>query len=1075
MPDRRGGAPTLRRAAAQWPLLVAVLATLVACATLVGVATLVLTDGQHRALSAAVAEADGTGGSGSADLVSATLTIDRPVDGADEDTPGLVSTVVATMRDAVDPYAADVSVWAATPMLYLPGTDAGFAYLLDADTASARAALVSGRWPGASDGPTEVALPSNVATGLGLVPGDTLRLTTTPVHENAPAPDGVDLIVVGVFSPDLSPDWSRDVLGGAGIDPGWDRLPAYGPFVVASGTLARSDIALGRLSVVVDPDLAGDPDGLPSVVGEVRGLRTALLGGLSGRAESVIVSSGLGALLSSSRAEQSLTGSMVLTVALLVIVVGAASVALVGGLLIRRREGESVLLVDRGASRWQLAGRAGVEAIVLAAIAAAAAVPLAIAGYRGLTALPPFDGAWAPATLDPAPAATLSLLIAVAAGAFFPACVVVVAALRVRGAHRRRRVVGAVARSGADLMLVAIAVLGFLQLRSHRAGTGAADPVLVVAPVLCVVAGAALALRVLPLVSRVVEFRARRERGIVLPFAGWRVARGGATTGTFLVVLSAAAATFGVVFLGTWSNAQGDQAAVAVGADLRYESPGNAGTGSAIATATGGVVSPAAHRPVSLGARPGAAEIIALNTTVADELIRGRLNGDDTWGSLTAGLAPPTDVAGFVLDDPEATTATLAIEGHVDGSSVRNMVEIPAHLTITPTAVLEDAWGNRVSMVGWTVPADGVRHEVTIPAPGEDPLPAGAWTIVAIDLRLGLTVDGGLRPEYNDLIAADVAIEVEDASGGIGSWTAHDIGSQPPASVLSIDSGDATIDATIGIAVYYLVWSEAHVVLTGYETGAPVPVVVTDGLADELGLDTGDALTLRVGVTTLDATMAGRIPYAPGADGRDVVLADLDALTRARLATGDLTNLTDEWWVGDPSPDATVALDAAGIRPVETRAAYADRLRNGPLRAAIPVSLVILAAAAVALAIAGIAAQAAAAAQARAISAARLRGLGVSRRAVLATGILEHAWVTAVAVVVGAALGAVLARFVGPLLVIGEGGRPAVPAALVDWNGRVLAMTLGTLLFGGIAVGIPAARALVARATALSLRLGDTP
>ena len=127
-----------------------------------------------------------------------------------------------------------------------------------------------------------------------------------------------------------------------------------------------------------------------------------------------------------------------------------------------------------------------------------------------------------------------------------------------------------VARSGADLLLLALAALAYLQLRAHRVTGGTTvDPVLVVAPVLCLAAGAALVLRPLPLLARSAEARAASARSLTLPLAAWGVARrpqGAAAA--FLVVLATACATFGIGFAATWAQSQRDQAAAAVGTDL---------------------------------------------------------------------------------------------------------------------------------------------------------------------------------------------------------------------------------------------------------------------------------------------------------------------------------------------------------------------------------------------------------------------------------------------------------------------------------------------------------------------------
>ncbi|RIJ45397.1 hypothetical protein DZF99_17460, partial [Clavibacter phaseoli] len=89
--------------------------------------------------------------------------------------------------------------------------------------------------------------------------------------------------------------------------------------------------------------------------------------------------------------------------------------------------------------------------------------------------------------------------------------------------------------------------------------------------VVVLVAVAALAVRLVPLVARGLGALAARSRGSVLPLAAWELARRGRRTTAAVLLLSLALAvcTFGVTFLHTWQISQDDQAAVAVGPAAR--------------------------------------------------------------------------------------------------------------------------------------------------------------------------------------------------------------------------------------------------------------------------------------------------------------------------------------------------------------------------------------------------------------------------------------------------------------------------------------------------------------------------
>ena len=551
----------MRRAASHAGLVVALWAVLTACSTAAGACALLITAGHDRALSAAVAAADGNADSGGADIATAYIATTTP----DGGTPATAAEVVPLARtallEAAAPYRATVSIWATTPMLYLPGEAVQRGYLLDADTVPANASLISGAWPSekvATVGPIEVAIPSTTASALRLDVGSTLRLSQKRQHSDV-VPPGYDVVVVGVFDPSPSVAWKRDILRGAGYDPNYDWLPAYGPFVVAPGTLEARAAPVAKVSAVLDPQLAADATGIQSLVRQVAGVAPRLNKELGSAITPVSVRSGLAEAFTGIRSELSLTNSLVMTVFLLVLALGMATVALVARVLTRRRAIEVTLMRDRGASTAQLVRSAAGETLVLAFLAVVVAAPLALTAYSALAASPRWAGSWLSVAAPPAGLGAVTV-VALVLGALVPSALVLATALPIRVRNRREVLSGPLANSGIDVMLALVAGVMYLQLRTHVVSPGAIDPMLVIAPATCAIALAALVARLLPLAARAANAGARRARGIALPVAGWHVARGGAAHGTFLVVLAAAVATLGVTFLGTWSTSQSDQA-----------------------------------------------------------------------------------------------------------------------------------------------------------------------------------------------------------------------------------------------------------------------------------------------------------------------------------------------------------------------------------------------------------------------------------------------------------------------------------------------------------------------------------
>lgn len=1082
----------MRRAIAQLPLLVAVWAVLVAGSALVGTCALLLTTGREQSLTAAAARFDAAG---TRDQVAVTVGLGAPdpaTDGADgagdDEATGtgaqVAEEVVRQVTDALAPFAASSSVWAASEpaRLEIDGP-VRLGYLVDADTltgAEAPAALTAGRWPRAAGDdpgtPLEVVVPEAVATALDVELGGTLTLAATAVD---PA---TRLVVVGLV------EWSGGQRLGRPADAG---LPVEGPFLVAPGTLIAGAREVARLSVVADPDLVGSPSALAGVGADVAGLRgdldDAIEATVPGRLDFVTVRSGLPGFVDASDAEQGRTAAILVTVVLLVLTLTAAALGQVTRLVVARRAAETALLVDRGAGRRRLAGRALGEALVIGLAATAVAVPAALLGYRALVAGPRAE-AWRTSgevgpTATLTPALTPVLVASVGAVAALQVAIAVGAAVRVP-ATRRRRAVGTVARSGLDVALVALAVLGYLQLRAHRPSGAGIDPVLALAPVLCVLAGAALVLRLLPAVVRLAELRARRSRGLVAPLAAWHVARGRATSGVFLLVVATTAATLALGYSATWLAAQQDQADAATGADvvvpadapdLPAAADGSSDAGAVIAAAeaaAGGPVTAMAvtHRPAGLGSRVGGVTLVAVDTARAGGVLRGRLPDGRGWDEATRVLTPEPTAA--LALTPGARVVVTGAADEPLGPAGRTIGAVPVEALVE--LVLADPAGGRTLVTAGTVRLDGEPHTLALTLPRTD-----GWQLVAVDATLttsadlpfGLDVDVPvtLRVEVTGTGEGDAA----DGTGGEGTWTVATTDEsgrpgQPLRTCGEVSPAGARIDAACRVPLFSLGFGGADLLVTGFPAPETVPVLLPQALAEDLAATVGDELSLGVGTTTVPATVAGTVPYVPGATDPGTVLVDTDALTRALVVRGALEPTTDAWWLATTEPGA-VASALGGT----ARDELATELRSGPLRVAVPAGLWLLVAAAVLLAVAGAAAQAASVTHERGLETARLRSIGVPRRQLVATGLVQHLLVTAGAVGAGALLGGLLTAGLSPVLVLGPTGGAAVPAVQVAWPWAALAVAVAGLLVGCVAVAVPAVVRLTRRADVTALRLGD--
>ncbi len=1075
MSSRAPGAGRLlvQRGRTQAALVFAVWGVLVVCATLVGLGAVLVTAGSDRALSASLADVDGERGSGSPDLSSVIVATNTLAGGQPLAADHAVDVTRSALLAAAGQYDATVSIWAATPLLFIPGDSVRKAYLLDADTATENGALLAGAWPAATGAstPLQVAIPSTAAVALGLGVGSELRLTEHRSGVDDPTSGGFTVIVAGIFEPNQSQEWDRDPLRGEGYVPNYDRVPAYGPFLVPTGTLVDSATPVERVNAVLDPDLRGDPSGIPAMTRALDQVSEQIGAQLGDSIKWAVVHSEIAWTYAGMRTELSLTVALVLTALIVLLAVGMATVSLVAQVLVRRRGVETLLLRDRGAATRQLGLRASAEALVLAAAATAVSVPLVMWSFRAIAGWTALGESWATAPRTASPLGG-ALLPAVALGAIVPASLLVAAALPrgARLAHGRLALRGTAAQSGIDVLLALVAAGAFLQLRSHVISPGAIDPVLVVAPAVCLIAGSLLAARLIPVAARAAENLARRGRGIIVPLASWHVARGGAARGTFVAVAATALAILGTTFLATWSQSQADQAEAIVGADVVVHQSGGAAMGATLNPGAGTSAAPVASRAIVLGTRPEGSRLIALDSARAGELIRGRLPDGGSWAALMASLAPPDTGSGFSV---HGASVTIKVTGERRPDPARGGATVDADLVATPTVALEDAWGSVTILGGTPVALDGAAHTMTLPAAGQAELPDGDWTVVSIDFRVEQHSEDPFVGSNPGKGSAEISVDVLGASAGGGDWHATTDDGQAQLRAPLVEVNGATVRARFSYAIAGLAWQDGNVRLLAFEPPADVPVVMTQAAADGLALVAGDRISMTVASNVVTARVAGTMPYVPGHVHSDGVLADMENLTRAMLAEGQTSTVTDEWWVATDDEGLPQALRDQNIGPVESVSETATTLLMGPLRVPLRVAWVLAVAAAMALAIAGAAAHAAAEAQVRAPTIARVRGLGVARRTALASHFLQHAFVTVGAVAAGSVVGGVLAALLAPLLVVAPRGERAIPEPVLAFPLGAAGVAVGLVLLGSLAAGIPAARAVVRRSTVSVMRAGE--
>ncbi|MFC4589983.1 permease [Sphaerisporangium corydalis] len=1131
-----------RRARVQWPLLAALLAVAMVGPALLGTCALLVTRTAEQALEAAVSRAAPK----DVDVTAYTVTVRGPdARSVAEDTRGVLVSALA-------PFAATTATRASSAFRSLPaalaGTDGVQAetYLSGVENLPARTQLTTGHWPRPAPGDTrpaaepierpakrsatepaaraaaslEAVVFESTARVLGLAVGSRVRIGPELSSQGAPA---VDVTVVGVVRPLPSSGWDRDPLAAAGYDLSYQDgrstgpVHAYGPFVVDLADLLAGGSTIDRMEITAHPDLsAPDLRDLDTAAGAVLGADHRLARVLGDRVKIERVASGLPQTLLSGHDQQEVTAATVLAVAVLGSVLTATALALAGRLTAGVRADETALLTALGFSRGRLAAASAAEAGTLAVLAAALAIPASSALHAGLTHLPPM----ARAGLAADPSVTGVQVLTVAGGALALAALLVVLAVRPApeaGERRHRREL--LARSGADLLLVAFAAAGWWQLHAQPTGSGSrADVVRVLAPTLLLTAGAALALRIVLPALRGADRLARRARGLVLPLAAFEAARRPqAVAAGLLIGLACAAGTFGIAFDATWQRSQHDQADLSVGTDLALTLtiPPVAGQGAIVSAATGGVVSPAIDRGVAVGQWLGiggdAPRLVAVDTTHADALLRGRLPAGRDWTKVGAALAPPTRATGVAVP----AGAALTLTGTASGATP---------LTVTPRLLLQDDTGLRTPCIGAPVLLDGKAHPlpacatadglrlvaVSLPIAGhttapesrgigdpyiaDEPLPTGD-SHIAVTLTVPTTPPSSSRPE------APASASAGTVPGS--SWTATSAAPAPgqladPAVALTRTPTGTRLRMTTTVSFKGPPDAARNLIATGFPVPGPVPVAVSARFADEVGARPGRQLSLTLGTTAVPITVTEVLPTVPSAPGAAAILADLDTLSRALVVSGNLDFPTDAWWVGHPTQnrpnqgdptrgdrtqgdpaqgdpaqgdatqgdatqgDAAARATALHLGTVTTRAAETARLTDGPLRAGLPAALRLLVPASVLLLLAGVVLHVTFDLQVRALEVARLRGLGMLRREIRTVLLGQHIGVLLPLLAAGAAVGALATRVVAPLLVRSDTGAVPVPAALPSWPWATEAALL-ILLPAGCALAVAAVVAVQAR------------
>ncbi|MFD3759981.1 FtsX-like permease family protein [Streptomyces sp. NPDC058622] len=949
-----------------------------------------------------------------------------------------------------------------------PGKQADLTLLASLDRARVR--LLAGELPAAAGpGPLAVAAPRAALARLGLTEA-ALPAEVRLEDRFGGAPLTVRVTGVYLAADPGAPYWRLDPVGGRGLQVG--GFTTYGPLLVDDSAFTSGALAQNGRASLLDPDFSAvDAVGAEAVRGRAAGLADGAPEGSGVKTPAGFqVKTELPAVLAELRSGQAVARSSLLVGALQLAVLAGAALLLVSRLLTDRQEPERVLLTARGASRLRLGALGAAESLLLALPAAALAPLLSpplldlLAGFGPLSAVP-LDtcGTWLLWPVAAACALGCVLLTAL------PAALRGAGAAALRRSGRRQALVAEAARSGADLALVALAVLAYRRLARYGGGRGPADgsgdpaglgvdPVLVVAPTLAMCAGTLLVLRLLPFAARLGGRIAARGSGLGPALVGWQLARRPKRS-TGPVLLLVLAVSSGVLALGqhtAWSASQRDQADFAAAGGLRISGSelNPLGRGGRYAALPGGErVVPVVRTVQDLpGGEP--AQVLALDAAaVADRVpLRADLRDGRPMRELFGPLAAAGPAGGNAVELP----------GRPHRIDVDVTVRAPAG---APRAglglLLRDRFGLtfRSPMLRLPESGDGTVS-VDVGALAGAPLgaPAAPLSLAGLVVSYGAEYGTYRFPSEDSSAPGELAVRrlgVADGPGGPSvavpvpagapGWTLKTPllnGGAPAAELLPAPDGAAALprlryrgggDTAGGIQLG---------LVPGAAPAPELPGIATRGYLAAVGAGVGDLVPVPLGGATVPVRVTAAVGSLPVA-GDTALAVDLAAAGRLLAAGGGLElPPAGEWWLpaaspSDPAPERAAAelRAGAGSQQVELREEVAAVLLDDPLSAGPQSALAALAVACAVLAAIGFGAAAAAARRERAAEFAVLLALGTPRRRLARTAAAEGGLLVGLATAVGLGLGAAVVHLVVPLVVLTPAARRPVPQVLVDLPG----------------------------------------
>jgi ABC-type antimicrobial peptide transport system permease subunit len=790
--------------------------------------------------------------------------------------------------------------------------------------------------------------------------------------------------------------------------------------------------------------------------------------------EGLQVNSGLPQLLDGIASTIVLARSLFTITALELLLVAGAGLVLAARLLASLREEESALLRARGATRRQVVRPVLAEAVVLGAAASLAGVlsgtrlagVLARLGNLHLAAYP--GGGVTLAWLS-----ALAVVVLCAAVLAWPALHTLTPGAASLRRGRQARLAG-IAWAGGDLALVALAAVSVWELRGYSAvahpATGALgiDPVVAVAPALALAGVALIPLRGLPLLARLADKATDHQRRLAAAMVSWQIARRPIRQAgpALLVVVATAAATLGLAGCASWQQSAADQAAFAVGSDVRVDSAAGVPPGAAEAiTGAPGVTAATSASVTGIG---NGTQLIALDPSTAGKTILLRpdlspLPLSALWRHITSRL-PGLSLPG--QPDRLEILATLGAGPDTSAAAVRTDLGSP-----TAMAWVQDSTGATYQVpAAGNLPADGRPHALVFTLPGPR---QASYPLQLVGLTLTYTLPPYDPASPTSAPVADLSIEslavAKTASGpsgrplrqgdalatwlGIGSARRVPTGPQGPFEAIPPSDGappavqgwhraaggaeqftfsighdpSAQVMANAGLPPGI---PTGQVAITAPPPSPVVPAIATAGYLAANRLGIGSTTSVSLSGYSVSVQIVASVANFPTVFGPNrALIADLTEINDLLVAEQVSPLPVTRWWLRTaggrlPRLPAGLGLSVTG------RASQQAALLNNPLLKAPRQAMLAIGAAAVLLGVLGFSVSVAASLRSRRTQSAVFAALGVGKNAQAGQLCLEQCALSVPAAAAGLLAGIGLAQLMVPAITLTTGAAEPVPWAL---------------------------------------------